>query len=33
LAVITDPRLIGAILEHIDTRAARDPPAAGLTTS
>jgi len=25
-AVITDPRVIAAILEHIDTRAARAPP-------
>ena len=26
LAVITDPRVIAAILAHIDTRAARTPP-------
>ena len=30
---ITEPRVIAAILEHIDTRAARDPPGAGLSTS
>ena len=29
----TDPRVIGPLLEHIDTRAARDPPGAGLSTS
>jgi hypothetical protein len=28
LAVITDPRVIAAILEHIDTHAARAPPIA-----
>jgi hypothetical protein len=28
LAVITDPRVTAAILEHIDTRAARAPPIA-----
>jgi hypothetical protein len=28
LAVITDPRVIAAILEHIDTRAARAPAIA-----
>jgi hypothetical protein len=28
LAVITDPRVIAAILEHIDTRAGRAPPFA-----
>jgi len=28
LAVITEPRVIAAILEHIDTRAARAPPTA-----
>ena len=33
LAVLTDPRVVGAILEHIDTRAARDPPASALTAS
>ena len=28
LAVITDPRVIAAMLEHIDTRAAPEPPVA-----
>lgn len=28
LAVITDPRVISAILAHLDTRAARAPPLA-----
>jgi len=28
LAAITDPRVIAAILEHIDTWAAREPPIA-----
>jgi hypothetical protein len=28
LAVITDPRVVATILEHIDTRAARAPPIA-----
>jgi hypothetical protein len=28
LAVITDPRVIGTILAHLDTRAARAPPLA-----
>jgi len=28
LAIITDPRVIAAILAHIETRAARAPPAA-----
>ena len=28
LAVITDPHVIGAILKHLDTHAARAPPLA-----
>jgi hypothetical protein len=28
LAVITDPPVIAAIIEHLDTHAARAPPAA-----
>ena len=28
LALITDPRMIATMLEHIDTRAARAPPIA-----
>ena len=28
MAVFTDPRVIAAILEHIDTHAARAPPIA-----
>jgi hypothetical protein len=33
LAVITDPSVLAAILEHLDTRAARGPPGAGQSPS